>query len=81
MMRKSLYPEMIENVPKIKASIPGVCSWMLRVDQRRVGFFEIDTRIQNPPRAHCLRWDSMDKSKFWLTTFSIKNEDEDGIIV
>ena len=50
------YPEMIEKLPEINISIPGVVGRLMQAGNKQLVFFDIDPTGVVPPHSHGAQW-------------------------
>ena len=63
---RTIYPDMIRNLPEIDIPIKGIRGWLLQGNAIQVVFFDIEAYAEVPPHSHCAQWGFVVEGKMRL---------------
>jgi quercetin dioxygenase-like cupin family protein len=64
---KTVYPEMIRDLPEVDVRLKGIRGWLLQGKNRQIVFFEIQKGSDLPPHSHCEQWGLVVEGEMRLT--------------
>jgi quercetin dioxygenase-like cupin family protein len=64
---KTVYPDMIRNLPEVDLNLKGVRGWLLQSGDKQTVFFDIQAGAEVPPHSHCAQYGIMLEGEMDLT--------------